>query len=208
MMEQGVNTKRLLITIAIILATSFAVGGSTYYVLSQSAKKEKEASDKVVQNLESRIKDLEKGAEKKTASNASTKTEEETKKKDQNGVFSDIKFPIISFSPDTFSDDEKNELLKKIIDPFVDYRNMVEQPTNPITVVSIQKYGDLDASRLGYTYSIDTISKNLGWGGWLERPLGKAIRQWVPECMGSCSFTDAYKTKYPEVFTEYNNINP
>jgi len=199
-MEQGnkkVDGKRLLIAIGLVLFTALVTGGLTWYLTDKIYKQEREANNKQIQALETQIKQQE------TKQTTTTKTTEATTK----DIYSDVKLPIISFSPDTFTEQEKNDLKSKIINPFIDWHNLIDNPQDVVTVVQVEKYGENEAKEMGYTYKIDYITKGLNWGGWLERKIGEPIAIWTPECMGECSFTDAYKTKYPEVYAEYQKKN-
>lgn len=53
--NKKVNWKRLSIMVAIVLVTALAIGGTTWYLMDQNAKKDKEASDKQAQELQKQI---------------------------------------------------------------------------------------------------------------------------------------------------------
>lgn len=119
---------------------------------------------------------------------------------------SQLKLPVIQFTPDTFSQDEKNELTEKVINPYVDYEKEL-QKMNLISI-QIEKYTEEEISKQTYArymYKIDVIMET-GHSGWLEREKGKNIDYWIPECMDECSFSESFKAKYPEVIKKYNSL--
>ncbi|MCL5094088.1 MAG: hypothetical protein M1355_03085 [Patescibacteria group bacterium] len=83
MEEKGINVKRLFITLGLVLFTALTVGGGTYYVLTQNAKKEKEANDKEIQALQNQVDTLKKGSEKKTETPAASSTNSTTTPADE-----------------------------------------------------------------------------------------------------------------------------
>lgn len=74
--NKKINLTRLLITLGIVLFTALAIGGSTYYVMSSNAKKEKEAQDKQTAEMQKQIDDLQKAQAKKPEITATTTTPE------------------------------------------------------------------------------------------------------------------------------------
>lgn len=56
-MEHKFNWTRLLITVGIVVLTTVAVGGSTWYVMGEQAKKDKEATERQIQALEKQVKE-------------------------------------------------------------------------------------------------------------------------------------------------------
>jgi hypothetical protein len=67
------NWKRLLITTVLVLVASGAVGGTTYYVLNSNFQKERDASEKALQDLQLQVK--KQTTEEKTETPASTQEE-------------------------------------------------------------------------------------------------------------------------------------
>jgi len=122
----------------------------------------------------------------------------------------EINLPAIRFIPGTFSDKEKEDLMEKVINPFIDFEkdSYVE---NRIISIAINKYSDSELVKMQdpkYMYNISVIYEE-GYGGWLERKVGEPIDYWVPDCMDECEFSEEFQKKYPKVVEKYNNIqNP
>jgi hypothetical protein len=134
----------------------------------------------------------------------SQKQQNITKTIDSNN--SQIELPVIRFIPATFSQEEKEELMEKVINPFVDY----EKETQNTNIISIQikKYSKAEIDNqvyVRYMYGIDAIAET-GDIVWLEREEGKAIDYWIPDCMGKCQFSESFKIKYPEVVKKYDSL--
>lgn len=117
-----------------------------------------------------------------------------------------IKLPIVQFVPATFTEEEKKELMEKVINPYVDYQKEMWK-VNPISI-QVKKHTKTEIDNqiyARYMYGIDVITET-GYHGWLEREEGKAIDYWIPDCMGECPFSESYKAKYQEVLKKYNDL--
>ncbi len=62
--KNKINWQRLLITMAIVVVTTAAVGASVYYPMERQAKIDKDAAENVTQALQKQIEELEKSVEK------------------------------------------------------------------------------------------------------------------------------------------------
>lgn len=103
--------------------------------------------------------------------------------------------PIIVYEAEgTFSQPEKDELTKKVINPFTDYYQ--EQNTTLLTM-TIAK--NIQASKDTYPYSVNAIFANGGNQGFLVMKVGTGVDWWIPDCMGGCNLTASFKAKYPEI---------
>ncbi len=101
--------------------------------------------------------------------------------------------PPIIFTPGgAFSANTKSEIQTKIIDPFIDYYATDQY----FKVASIEVSENTQASKTTYPYLFSAISKTGGNQGFV---IGKTIDWWIPECMGPCPLTEAFKAKYPEI---------
>ncbi|MCL5093539.1 MAG: hypothetical protein M1355_00140 [Patescibacteria group bacterium] len=67
--SEKLNSKRLFITLGIVIITAGAIGGSVYYVMDQQAKKDKETANKQTQDLLKQVEEL-----KKAQTNTTTTT--------------------------------------------------------------------------------------------------------------------------------------
>ncbi len=106
----------------------------------------------------------------------------------------DIIFPVVSFHG-AGSKKEKDELMKKVINPYIDYNN--EKSIEVITIsltfpANIEDYHEFSA-----------IYKNSGSEGFIFRESkgqknARTYDYWKPECLGECEFTDTFKAKHPQ----------
>lgn len=178
--QKGISQIVIVIIIAVLVIAG--TGGGIYYW-----------QNKKVKNLEKQISDLNKQIEELKGKEVETKC--------------DVEIPIISFTPSTFTVSEKKDLLDKVINPFIDYHNMIDNPDDPMIYVGIEKNSDQEVKEMGYLYQINYVTKKLGWGGWLERKSGETIKYWTPECMDNeCNFTDEFEAKHPKTVEEYNKL--
>lgn len=69
------DLKRLLITVALVVFTAGAVGGSAYYVMGVQSKKEKEEFEKQIQALEKQVTEVQKGDNEETKTESAKKVE-------------------------------------------------------------------------------------------------------------------------------------
>lgn len=126
------------------------------------------------------------------------------------GTDSDISLPVVRFIPGTFSDNEKQELMEMVVNPFIDFEND-SYAQNRIISIAVEKYGDSELAEMQnpkYMYNINAIYEE-GYGGWLERKVGEPIDWWVPDCLDECQFSEEFSAKYPEIIEKYNKIqNP
>jgi len=102
--------------------------------------------------------------------------------------------PIVVFQPDgLFSEDDRNLLYQKLINPFIDYYADLEG--HPALVsLSIEKFYDS-----GYPYGANAIFDEGVTLGFLFGNADGSVDWWVPGCIGGCPFSEAFKDKYPEI---------
>lgn len=106
--------------------------------------------------------------------------------------------PPVVFTPGgAFNNTLRAELMAKIVNPFIDY--YVNDPYVQIASIEIEE--NTQESKVTYPYLFTALSKNGGSQGFVIR---LPIDWWIPECMGSCPFTDSFKTKYPEIVKKSN----
>ncbi|MDD3498288.1 MAG: hypothetical protein PHH24_02130 [Candidatus Moranbacteria bacterium] len=125
----------------------------------------------------------------------------------KNESASGVDLPAIRFIPAIFSDEEREELTEKVINPFIEFEkeSYVE---NGIISIAVNKYSDSELAEMKdpkYIYKIDVVYHE-GWGGWLEREAGEKIDWWVPDCLDGCEFSDEFKERYPEVVEKYDDL--
>lgn len=115
-----------------------------------------------------------------------------------------VQLPAIAFIPSVFSDSEKQQLRTRVLNPYIDWDKENPNPQDRYVAVYVERTDSLD-----YKYSINSISGNGGWGGFLYGNDNQAVLPlWTPDCMGRCTFSESFKKKYPEVVSEYNKKNP
>jgi len=172
-----------------VLVTVIVVGGGGYYYMNGKAVKERN-------DLQARISDLDsKNNELMGINSATTSSAEATSAKCPAASISD---PVVVYSPATFTTEEKSSIQTKVIDPYLYYMKNIEN--TDLVSVSIKKYAEADRTRTGYYFEVSYVTKTGGWGGWLLSQNG-IIDYWKPDCMGECTLSDEFRTKFP------NNIS-
>lgn len=110
---------------------------------------------------------------------------------------SQAKKPTVIFEAEgSFTIAEKDELKKKVINPFVDYYEM-ENTGQVLLTLTISKNNQ--ASKTTYPYQGQAIFQGGGNMGFLIMKVGSGVDWWFPECLMGCNLSSAYKLKYPEI---------
>ncbi|MFH0969777.1 MAG: hypothetical protein V1804_04675 [Patescibacteria group bacterium] len=193
--------KSSLVWVLIIIAAILIIIGLGVYLWQRSiAIKNDLSHQKDIEEYKKENSDLEKQSDlnKETESVAQNDSQKNTAAPGENQ-------PVIQFIPGTFSEAEKNDLTNKVLNPFIDYTKETEG-SQPITI-TVKKFSDAEIASQQYAkykYSIEAIYQ-VGYSSWLETETGKSIDYWMPDCMGKCVFSDAYKNKYPENVKKYNS---
>jgi len=108
--------------------------------------------------------------------------------------------PIVLFTPSgLFTENEKEELQTKLINPFLDYN---EDSGYPVLTMDIQKYDDE-----GWQYTVNAIMETGVTASFLFGEEGKDLDYYFPGCMGPCEFSDEFKEKYPEIVAQDEAAN-
>lgn len=106
-MEQTFNWRRLLITIGIVILTASVVGGTTWYVMGDQAKKDKDAYDSRIIAIEKELEDLknasEDGANESDTSNPGITDEDDS----QTSTYSNSKYGFTIKYPETYRAEER-----------------------------------------------------------------------------------------------------
>lgn len=106
------------------------------------------------------------------------------------------KATVVFEAEGSFTQSEKDELKKKVINPFVDYYEM-EETEQVLLTFTVSK--NLQASKDTYPYQGQAILQGGGNMGFLIMKSGSGVDWWFPECMMGCNLSAAYKAKYPEI---------
>lgn len=102
----------------------------------------------------------------------------------------DIVLPVVVYEPSgLFNNKDKEELAKKVIQPYFDYNNEKE-----MVFIAIIINKDVSAK-----YSYMAINKNGGYESSVLTKKNDQFDYWVPDCMGPCEFSQSFKDKYPEI---------
>jgi hypothetical protein len=117
---------------------------------------------------------------------------------------SPVSSPVLSASPPSSSTvvvfqaegsipaKDKQQLQDRVIQPFLMYSaDMKEQAA----VVSVTVKPNASLTQ----YTVDYVLANKGYGGFVIFKNNGEIQWWLPECMGACPFSDAFKKAYPEI---------
>jgi len=115
----------------------------------------------------------------------------------------DKDFPFIKYVPEgIFTDDEKEQLQEKLVEPFFDFYH--EEEISYIAFI-IEKLISADDEG-DYRFDIQTLDKNGNYGGFLYGE-GKKLEWWLPDCLDGCEFSEKFEEEYPEIIEEYNKYN-
>lgn len=102
---------------------------------------------------------------------------------------------IVFEASGSFSQVEKDEIYKKIINPYTDYFS--ELPGQTLLTFSIAK--NSQANKDIYPYLVNTIFKDGGNGSFLVMKEGTGIAWWLPDCLDTCNLSTSFESKYPEI---------
>jgi hypothetical protein len=177
--------------ISIILFTAILTGSGIYLWQKERCAKSTESTQKQISELKKDLPLQEKNVQKDFDAPAENKTIEKISNQK----------PAIVFKPDTFTNQEKEDLLTRVINPYVDY-TLESESTTPLAISIVKNTEGQNAT--GYMYTIDVIFGNDSYNDWLEREIGTPLRIWTPDCMDTCTFSEQYKIKHPDVVAEYN----
>lgn len=109
----------------------------------------------------------------------------------------DLELPVIVFSAaGSIPDDVEQEILDRVINPFVDYYTEKGE-----IILSVQ-IEPMDSMSKDINYSFSYIYANGVNGGSAIFEDKNGIKYWSPDCM-VCEFSEEYRTKYPEVVKGY-----
>jgi len=106
--------------------------------------------------------------------------------------------PKVVFTPSgAFIDAEREEIMKKVVEPFKTYHNTGNDEYVALTI-NIQKNNKGEVIQHGYLYSANAILSPQGSEGWLFGENG-TVDYWKPTCMDVCPYSDEFKEKYPNL---------
>lgn len=107
------------------------------------------------------------------------------------------KVTVIFEAEGSFTQTEKNEIRKKVIDPFLDYYAEPGNSTQNLLTLTIAR--NTQASKDTYPYSGKAIFDGGANMGFLIMKVGTGVDWWYPECLNGCNLSAAFKAKYPEI---------
>ncbi len=100
--------------------------------------------------------------------------------------------PVVVFQ-DIFGDAEA-QLRTRVVEPFIlYYRDLADYPR--LLTITISIVPDVP----GYPYKAEAIFETGVTAGFLIGVQGGLVDWWLPECMVSCAFSDAFRAAYPEI---------
>ena len=105
------------------------------------------------------------------------------------------KATVVFEAEGSFTQTEKDELKKKVIDPLLDYYIM--ESDQVLLTLTISKNDK--ASKDQYPYQGRAVFQGGGNMGFLIMKLGTGVDWWYPECLNGCTLSASYKLKYPEI---------
>lgn len=96
-----------------------------------------------------------------------------------------------------FTQAEKDEITKKIVNPFLDYYKEPDSSTQNLLTLTIAR--NTQASKDTYPFAGKAIFDGGGNMGFLIMKVGSGVDWWYPECLNGCKLSVSFKTKYPEI---------
>ena len=105
------------------------------------------------------------------------------------------KVTVVFEAEGSFSQSEKDELKKKVIDPLSDY--YTTESDQVLLTLTISKNDK--ASKDQYPYQGQAVFQGGGNMGFLIMKIGTGVDWWYPECLNGCTLSASYKAKYPEI---------
>lgn len=98
----------------------------------------------------------------------------------------------------SFSQSEKDEINKKVVNPLLDYYREPNVSTQKLISLTIS-HNTNATSKVDYPYAGKGIFDGGANLGFLIMKVGAGIDWWYPECLNGCVLSAEYKAKYPEV---------
>ncbi|MFH1425837.1 MAG: hypothetical protein ABIG66_00175 [Candidatus Kerfeldbacteria bacterium] len=208
------DTKLLIAIIISSLATALVIGGGMFWWQQSNMLSDEQSLQKQIIQLQIRVGDLQdltrmllddrkpEEAESGEAAEAVAEPAEEEEcpptPLPQLIDTCDFDLPVIVYERAGLLNDttegqlEKQQLEKKLINPYVDYK--AEESDNILVTLDI-----IVPENVGEEYEVLAIFENGGTEGFLFGEREGDYDYWQPDCMDACEFSDEYKAKYPEV---------
>lgn len=96
-----------------------------------------------------------------------------------------------------FTQAEKDEITKKVINPFLDYYKEPDSSTQNLLSLTIARTNQ--SSKETYPFSGKALFDGGANTGFLIMKLGAGVDWWYPECLNGCNLSVVFKAKYPEI---------
>jgi len=188
--------------VSLLLVLAALVG---YLLKTTALNKQLQNKDKEITDLNEKLTILEEVITNNDGQTIDTdeKAKEDPERSDNPNLNSNNKFPFINYVPEgLFTDDEKEQLQEKLLDPFFDFYHEDEELYTALIIVKLSSADDEGDFR----FDIQTLDKNGNYGGFLYGE-GKKLEWWLPDCLDGCEFSKEFEEKYPEIIEEYNKYN-
>jgi hypothetical protein len=118
----------------------------------------------------------------------------------------EYKKPLIIYTPNIATDEEKNKIEKMVINPYMDYHDDNFPPINgqkeQVVVAFLIDVPKNDGESYGISVILHGDSKvylSAGEEGFIYGKRNQEYYYWRPDCMGDCLFSESFKLKYPEI---------
>jgi len=181
-------------TIAIsIVITVLIVGGGIYLWQQSNLKNAEQKLQQQISQLQNQVIELQK-------ENNDLIAIEQPSSSVQSGLNSNIQFPVVVYGRAGLLHNteegliEKKNLEEKLVHPYTDYHN--EDGLNLVAMyITVPQ-------NIGEKYHIVAIFGSEKQYGTHEFAFGAREQEyeyWEPECMVPCDFSDAFKSKYPQI---------
>jgi len=105
---------------------------------------------------------------------------------------------VVFIPPGVFSDADRDEIMRKVVNPFMHYYRDLAAGGHPSLVsIAIEPYTGDPA----WKYGADAIFEGEVYISWLMPVTGGVLDWWLPECMGTCEVSEGFRAAYPEIMS-------
>lgn len=100
--------------------------------------------------------------------------------------------PVVVFAGASFSDEQKESITKKLVQPYTMYHQLTDKPLATVKISKAQS-GELE---------IDYIHRDGTYGGFLHN----LNSLWYPTCKGQCALPDDFSELYPTIADKIRSL--
>jgi type II secretory pathway pseudopilin PulG len=191
--EQVQGSKIIWTTTISVVITALIIGSGIYLWQKSSLKNAEQKLQQQIVQLQNQVSELQK-------ENNDLITTEQPSSSAQSESTTNIQFPVVVYGrPGLLNNTaegliEKKNLEEKLVHPYTDYYN--EDGLNLVAMyITVPQ-------NIGGQYDVVAIFGSENQYGTHDFGFGTREQEydyWKPECMDTCDFSEAFKTKYPQI---------